>query len=233
MTATRARLFNGATDEDARAFEDARAGGEAATLGDDTPVVAVWRRPRGLARWSERIAECGGPDPLRANAWDKTNSCDARFASSAMCFMNALVMAAVSPFVLLGCACSRAKEIDDRFVLTEKRAYRIEKERGKMVWKRADLASFSDARRVEPYCFCCGGFDGFAVRVQESEKFNNHVIPAAGQFTKPQEPEKFREIQKEHPAEIIFRLSTTSPSEAIELVDKAMRAVKPEVMTKE
>ena len=31
----------------------------------------------------------------------------------------------------------------------------------------------------------------------------------------------------------IFRLSTNSPGEALELVHEAMRAVKPEVMTKE
>lgn len=252
MTTPTVRLFNGATDEDVRAFEESRARGDGAeaTRGDDSRVIAVFRRPRGFVRWSEAIAECNGQDPLRFNEWDTRHGCFEYCVSSIMVgFLFPIACVLASPCVLCHWSSSRAYEVDDRTVVTERRAYRIVKEckydrKGKeyheMVWRRADWSQLSDARRVKPYCFCCGGFDGVAVRVsEEAKEFQNHVIQAAGEFTQPQDAhgrldkKRFEQIQKEHPAEAVFRLSTNSPKEALELVHEAMRAVKPEVMTKE
>lgn len=213
-------------------------------------MIAVFRRPTGVVRWSEAIAEYNGQDPLRFNEWDTRSGCFEYCVSSIIVgFLFPLACVLASPCVLCHWSSRRAYEVDDRTVITERRAYRIEKVRkyrnngekyDEMVWRRADLSQLSDARRVKPYCFCCGGFDGVAVRVsEEAKEFQNHVILAAGEFTKPQDNQgrvnwdRIAQIQKEHPAEAIFRLSTNSPSVALKLVNEAMRAVKPEVMTKE
>jgi len=78
-----------------------------------------------------------------------------------------------------------------RASMTTPTAYRIEKERkyrkngekyDEMVWRRADLSQLSDARRVKPYCFCCGVRRHGGQRVQGGEGIPKPRHPGGGRI---------------------------------------------------
>jgi hypothetical protein len=116
-------------------------------------------------------------------------------------------------------------------------------------WRAIDLERLSDARRVEPWCFCLGGHDGFAAHVDdETAKFHNYTVRSAGMIFTPDAHQlttprsrlihgrrtnvRNVELGKKYPARDAFRFSSSSPDEAVAILAEVMRAATPQVMTK-
>ena len=254
------QFFNGADASDVESFEAMRA-----DAADDTSAVrAVWRRARGLKRFSEEIASQGGPDLLKWHDYDLNGTC-ANYLQS-RCGFSVVMPCNVlnSPFVWCCMQLSLAywPEHEERVVLTEKRLYWLHREKPthwnggeirtipRLVWAAIDVTSLSDARRATPWCFCCGGHDGFVVHVDdETPKIHNHTINSAGFLFSPHAKngvhtvpviKKMGRVMNEwnlalaakYPAQACFRLSSSSPNDAVAVLAEVMGAAKPQVMTR-
>ena len=249
------QFFNGADASDVESFEAMRA-----DAADDTSAVrAVWRRARGLKRFSECIASQGGPDLLKWHDYDLNGTC-ANYLQS-RCGFSVVMPCNVLNSPVVWC-CLQFKlaywpEHEERVVLTEKRLYWLHREEptyetnpGALVWVAIDVTSLSDARRATPWCFCCGGHDGFVVRVDdETPKIHNHTINSAGFLFSPHAKDGVHTVPvikkmgrvmnkwnlalaAKYPAQPCFRLSSSSPNDAVAVLAEVMGAAKPQVMTR-
>ena len=253
------QFFNGSDASDVESFEAMRA-----DAADDTSAVrAVWRRARGLKRFSEEIASEGGPDLLKWHDYDLNGTC-ANYLQS-RCGFSVVMPCNVLNSPLVWC-CMQLNlaywpEHEERVVLTEKRLYWLHREKptyernggeirtipGALVWAAIDVTSLSDARRATPWCFCCGGHDGFVVRVDdETPKFHNHTIKSAGMLFSPdannrntpslrtgKHSNRYKvELSKKYPPRDCFRFSSSSPNDAVAVLAEVMGAAKPQVMTR-
>lgn len=245
------KFFNGADASDVESFEAMRA-----DAADDTSAVrAVWRRARGLKRFSEEIAIQGGPDLLKWHDYDLNGTC-ANYLQS-RCWFSVVMPCNVLTSPLAWCCMQLNMAIlhehEERVVLTEKRLYwlhREEKTPGALVWAAIDVTSLSDARRATPWCFCCGGHDGFVVRVDdETPKIHNHIINSAGFLFSPHARPGVHTVPgikrtgrvtnsrnlalaAKYPEQPCFRLSSSSPNDAVAVLAEVMGAAKPQVMTR-
>ena len=249
------KFFNGADASDVESFEAMRA-----DAADDTSAVrAVWRRARGLKRFSECIASQGGPDLLKWHDYDLNGTC-ANYLQS-RCGFSVVMPCNVLNSPLVWCCMqfnlAMWPEHEERVVLTEKRLYWLHREEptyetnpGALVWVAIDVTSLSDARRATPWCFCCGGHDGFVVRVDdETPKIHNHTINSAGFLFSPHAKDGVHTVPvikkmgrvmnkwnlalaAKYPAQACFRLSSSSPNDAVAVLAEVMGAAKPQVMTR-
>ena len=169
-----------------------------------------------------------------------------------------------APVMCCASTVSSRRAAEERVVLTERRAYRTRweaidagttmpgewpKYEWELQWRAIDLERLSDARRVEPWCFCLGGHDGFAVHVDdETAKFHNYTVRSAGMIFTPEAHQlttprsrlihgrrtnvRNVELGKKYPARDAFRFSSSSPDEAVAILAEVMRAATPQVMTK-
>jgi hypothetical protein len=259
------KFFNGADASDVESFEAMRA-----DAADDTSAVrAVWRRARGLKRFSEEIAFQGGPDLLKWHDYDLNGTC-ANYLQS-RCGFSVVMPCNVLNSPLAWCCMhinlAIRPEHEERVVLTEKRLYWLQREPttyktigvevrsipGALVWVSIDVTSLSDARRATPWCFCCGGHDGFVVRVDdETPKIHNHIINSAGFLFSPHAKNGVHTVPvikskvpgggvinswnvalaEKYPEQACFRFSSSSPNDAVAVLAEVMGAAKPQVMTR-
>ena len=252
------QFFNGADASDVESFEAMRA-----DAADDTSAVrAVWRRARGLKRFSEEIASQNGPDLLQWHDYDLNGTC-AKYLQS-RCGFSVVMPCNVLNSPLVWCCMqfhlAYWPEHEERVVLTEKRLYWLHREEptyetnpGALVWVAIDVTSLSDARRATPWCFCCGGHDGFVVRVDdETPKIHNHIINSAGFLFSPHAKNGVHTVPvikskvpgggvinswnvalaEKYPEQACFRFSSSSPNDAVAVLAEVMGAAKPQVMTR-